>query len=116
MLTRAILVFAVLVATSFASAPTWAGGAGGDILAACVGAPGTEGSKICDAYLNGLLNGIVADQVAAERHVTICIEGTITPQLRTTVVTFLASHPELQSLPSGVVVTAAIAANYLCRD
>jgi hypothetical protein len=66
----------------FVSSTAWADINGGDLSAACFSEDGTLGDKICNAYVNGFVNGILNDQVAREQGKPICIDDTSTSQVR----------------------------------
>lgn len=92
-------------------------GTAGDLLAACNSPNGSSGERICSAYVNGLGEGILADQIAREDGTAICLPDHITtPQLRDAIMAFVDSKDvRILQMPSGGVVTAAMQATYPCR-
>lgn len=101
----------------FTTAPAWGASRAGDLLAACDGAHGTTGDLLCDAYINGLANGIDADQIAEKTGMPICLPKDLTTaQVRGVIKTFLRNRPKSDlELPSAEAVTAVLLASYPCR-
>ncbi len=86
------------------ASPAWSGQAG-DLLAACQNAPGTEGDRLCQSYINGFFNGILAAQIASEQGTPICMpDYTNTNQIREIVSSSLKAHPEALTFDTGGVL------------
>jgi hypothetical protein len=97
------------------SVPASAGTAGG-LLTACNSPIGSLGEQICSAYINGLGEGVLADQIAREDGTAICLPDNITtPQIRDAIKAFIDSKDvRVLQFPSGGVVAAALQATYPC--
>ena len=97
------------------NSPAWAASAG-DLLAACNGAPGTEATRLCAAYINGFVNGVLGDQVAREQGTPICIpDHTTTLQVRDVVKEFLGKLPlAVLEVDEGGIVAGVLAKAYPC--
>jgi hypothetical protein len=110
---RKVLV-ALVASLAFTSSPVWAASSAGDLLAACRSAPETRGDEICNAYINGFVNGVLVDQVAREGSQPICIDNTNTGAVRKALTEFLNANPTILRLDSGSVVGAAYQRLYPC--
>jgi len=73
------------------------------------------GDAICNAYINGFVNGILIDQVATEGGKPICIDKTNTGQVREVLRVFLINHSSVLNIDAGSVVGAAFQALYSCK-
>jgi hypothetical protein len=106
---------AILTTLAIISTPAWAASTAGDLLSACTSPPGTEGDVICNAYINGFVNGVLVDQVARESGQSICIDNTNTGAVREALRHFLIGHPTILGADSGSAVGAAFQALYPCK-
>jgi hypothetical protein len=87
-----------------------------DLYARCTSADGSTGDEVCNAYINGVVNGIFTDQIANEQHTPVCIpDGTTTPQVRDIVVRFLRDHPEGRSIKPGSVIGELLIEQFPCH-
>jgi hypothetical protein len=107
-------LLALLAASTFAISPTWAASSAGDLLAACTSAPQTRGDVLCNAYINGFMNGVLVDQVAREGGQPICVDHTNTGAVREALTTFLKSHPIVLTVDAGSVVGFVFQTLYPC--
>ena len=68
----------------------------------------------CDAYLDGIADGIEAGGRAKAE---ACIPGPVTTaQMRDVVVKYLRSNPQTREMKAGVLVTRAFAAAFPCKS
>ena len=83
---------------------------------ACTSQPQSQGDAICNAYLNGFVNGILVDQIAREGGQPICIDNTNTRAVREAITTFLKAQPDVLSVDAGSLLGAAFQRLYPCRN
>ena len=113
MMKTAIVAFGALLA--FASSPVCAASSAGDLLAACNSASGSSGDGLCNAYMNGFVQGIFVDQIAREEHEPICVDNTNTGALRKALIEYLKDHANAAYLPAGSVLGVAVQRLYACK-
>lgn len=87
------------------------------IVAACESPPGTAAAGLCNAYINGVAEGILADQVAREQGQAICFPDSFPgAAVRDAILAYVNNkNAAILMLPSGGVVAAALQAAYPCR-
>jgi hypothetical protein len=68
----------------------------------------------CDAYLDGIADGIEAGGRAKAE---ACIPAAVTtPQMRDVVVKYLRNNPQTREMKAGVLATKAFAAAFPCKS
>ena len=82
---------------------------GGSLYSACTSASGSIGDKLCQSYINGFVNGLLAAEANAAMGTPICVpEHVDTRQAREVVVRFFAANPAAQYLDAGPAVGVAL--------
>jgi Rap1a immunity proteins len=105
-LARLSLAFALLAQSSHAQAPNAAA-----ILKSC----STSGDQLCSSYLNGVIAGVLVDQVSREQGSPICLPARVTTEeVRVKVTAFLAEHPNIWTLDGNSAVGVALQMAYPC--
>lgn len=75
-------------------------------------------TKLCDAYLAGLSDGLFMRNAIIAQGMTVCLpeDGPISPgEAKADLKDFLADHPEAEDDSAGVAVTYAIIAAHPCE-
>lgn len=102
---------AVLVSFSAQASPPNAAA----ILQQCGTATGAP-TPVCNAYMNGVLAGVLVDQVSKEQGKPICLPKVAkTDDAILAVVTFIATHRELWAKDGNSVVGVALQRTYPCH-
>ena len=105
-----------LLITLLLAGPAYADSRGGDLAAACNSSSGTTGDVLCDAYINGFVNGVLLDQIGSQQGTPICIpDGLATADIRRTLQQFAKAHPETLYTTSGPFMAAALMTTYPCK-
>ena len=98
------------------ASPAWADATGGDLNAACNSAAGTMGDKLCNAYINGFINGVLGDQYERDRGTPICLPEHINPaKIRTLVTKFFLNNPQTMPFMAGASVGVVVERAYPCN-
>ena len=113
MMKTAVVAFGAILAC--ASSPICAATSAGDLLAACTSAPGSSGDGLCNAYINGFVQGLFVDQIANEEHQPICVDNTNTGAIREILIEYLKDHANTTYLPAGSVLGVAVQQLYACK-
>jgi hypothetical protein len=70
----------------------------------------------CKSYINGVITGVLVDQVAREQSTPICFPARVTTdEVRQKVSTFLAAHPNIWTMDGNSAVGVALTEAYPCR-
>jgi hypothetical protein len=84
------------------------------ILKACATGPGAP-TESCKAYVNGVVAGVLVDQIAREQGKPICFPAHLTTdQAIVAVATFIAQHPTLWTTDGNSTVGVALQTAYPC--
>jgi hypothetical protein len=86
------------------------------ILKSCTRSPpGSNEDQECNSYINGVIAGVLVDQVAREQGTPICLPASVsTDELRQSVSGFLEAHPQIWTLDGNSAVGAALTEIYPC--
>ena len=85
------------------------------ILKACSTEPGGP-TEICRAYINGVIAGVLVDQIAREQSDPICLPPSITTEQAINVVSaFIGARPGIWSKDGNAVVGVALQAAFPCK-
>ena len=88
----------------------------GDLADACNGRGGPGGVDICNAFINGFVNGVLVDQIATKGHDPICLpDQTNTDELRGIVKEFAAGHPQALTALAAPFLARALMQAYPCK-
>lgn len=89
---------------------------GADIYRLCSGKDGTPEDNVCDAYVEGYIEGMDAAKVSAVTNHPICIPDNVSGiQVRKTITAFLANKADAQSRDAPTMVAVALAKAYACK-
>lgn len=84
------------------------------ILKACATTPGAP-TDLCKSYFNGVIAGVLVDQVARERGSPICLPAKVTTdQVIMAVSSFIAGHQNIWTLDGSSVVGVALQTIFPC--
>jgi hypothetical protein len=105
-----------LLAMILFSVPAYANMKGGDLYAACTSPAGSTSDTICQAYVNGLLHGLLGAELEGERGTPICVpDSGNTAQVRELLVRFFAANQEALYFDAATVVPIAMQRAWPCK-
>lgn len=86
------------------------------ILKSCgMSPPASEEDQKCNSYINGVITGVLVDQVAREQGNPICFPARVnTDEVRKSVSSFLAAHPNIWTMDGNSAVGVALTDAYPC--
>lgn len=87
-----------------------------DLLNACSSPEGSRNFDYCNAFINGFVNGILIDQIAARGNDPICLpDYTNTDELRGVIKAYAGTHPEALNALSAPFAARALMQAYPCK-
>ena len=90
---------------------------GGDISGLCgASVLGSAADQTCNIYVNGVIAGMLADQVDTESGYPVCLPTqTTTDQIRAAIVQFMRTFPEFSQMDASAVVAVALSRTFPCK-
>lgn len=106
-----VVAFTVAISLAQAQSPNAAA-----ILKSCaMSPPASEEEQKCSSYINGVITGVLVDQVAREQGTPICLPARVTTdQVRQKVSVFLAAHPNIWTMDGNSAVGVALTDAFPC--
>jgi hypothetical protein len=88
-----------------------------EILRSCGMPPGSNDYANCSSYINGVITGVLMDQIAKEQGTPICFPDRVTTeQVRQNVSAFLKAHPNIWTADGNTAMGVALMAIYPCKN
>jgi hypothetical protein len=85
------------------------------ILRACATGPGAP-TEECSAYVNGVVTGVLVDQVARSHDEPICLPARVTTgEVILAITTFIAKHQDIWTKDGNAVVGVALQDAFPCQ-
>jgi hypothetical protein len=86
------------------------------VLKSCGMPPASNDYEKCNSYINGVITGVLYDQIAREQGTPICFPDRVTTdQVRREVSAFLKAHPNVWTADGNTAVGVALMAIYPCK-
>lgn len=106
----AIAAFLFASVPAFAQAPT-----GGAIMKAC-GTSAARQDSVCNSFINGMVTGLAADEIAGKAKTPICLPPHVTTaQVRQKIAQFLYARPDTWRVEGAAAIALALVDAYPCK-
>jgi hypothetical protein len=70
----------------------------------------------CQSYVNGLITGVMMDQIGREQGTPICLPDSVTTdEVRSQIVAYIRAHPDFLARDGNQVVGVALMTMFACK-